>query len=25
LINDKDGEDMDETSNIVYEEVFQNV
>jgi len=24
LINNEDGEDMDETSNIVYEEVFQN-
>ncbi|AES74959.1 PIF1 helicase [Medicago truncatula] len=25
LIIDEDGEDTDETSNIVYEEVFQNV
>jgi len=25
LITDEDGEDTDETSNVVYEEVFRNV
>jgi ATP-dependent DNA helicase PIF1 len=25
MITDEDGKDMDETSNVIYEEVFQNV